>query len=136
MNIKHFFLLLGIAFVMAFTISCGASSSDPYETDEFYLHGADSFLVINESEYDITSVVIRTWAGADYVLYNELISKNGGSKFFSIPNEILPPSPLMCVQAENRPKLDCIKFSRPSYTWDGKDLYITRLPNPLKLESL
>jgi len=133
---KHFLLFTSIVFVVAFTISCGADSADPYQTDEFYLHGADSFLVINWSEYDITSVVIRTWDGADYVLYDELIPKNGGSKFFAIPNEILPPRPLMCVQAKNRSKLDCIKFMAPSYTWDGNSLYISRLPHPLKLESL
>jgi len=133
---KHLLLLASMVIVMAFTVSCGSNDADPYQNDEFYLHGADSFLVVNGSEYDITSVVIRTWDGSDYVLYDELISKNGGYKFFAIPDEILPPSPLICVKAENRPKLDCIKFTTPSYTWDGNSLYITRLPHPLKLESL
>ncbi|MDR2731971.1 MAG: hypothetical protein LBB36_02000, partial [Fibromonadaceae bacterium] len=110
-------------------------AADPYETDEFYFHGADSFKVINESEHDITSVVIRTWDGTDYYVsieYDELISKKGDSRSFSIPDRVLPPNPLICVKAENRPKLDCIKFNKPSYTWDGRDLYVTRLPHPLK----
>ena len=123
---------------MSFTISCSDSDVDPYETDDFYYHSSDFFKVINESEHDITGVTIRTWNGTDSVSieYNELISKRGGSRSFAIPDKILPPRPLMCVKAENSPKLDCIRFNSPSYTWDGRDLYITRLPHPLKLESL
>jgi hypothetical protein len=121
---------------MMFTVSCSDADADPFETDEFYLHGAESFKIVNVSEHDITSVVIRTWDGADIIEYDKSISKKGDSRSFPIPYQILPRNPLVCVKAENRPKLDCIEFKYPSYTWDGKDLYITRLPHPLKLESL
>ncbi|MDR0516071.1 MAG: hypothetical protein LBH25_03405 [Fibromonadaceae bacterium] len=138
MNAKHFFLLTSMALAMMFTVSCSSDAdADPLETDEFYFHGGDSFKVINASDHDITSVVIRSWNGADLIEYDKSISKKGDSRLFTIPpDEVLPRRPLMCVKAENRPKLDCIEFYNPSYTWDGKDLYITRLPHPLKLESL
>ncbi|MDR3001135.1 MAG: hypothetical protein LBU89_07715 [Fibromonadaceae bacterium] len=139
MNTKRFLLLLGIALAMMLAVSCSDdTNTGPYETDEFYYHGSDSFKVINASEHDITGVTIRTWDGADSTIieYNELISKKGGSKSLLMLNEVLPRNPLMCIKAENRPKLDCIRFNSPSYTWDGKDLYITRLPHPLEMEAL
>jgi hypothetical protein len=140
MSTKHLLLQTSIALAMAFTISCSDSDAEPFETDDFYYHGADTFKVINKSEHDITGVTIRTWNGTEYsnsiIEYDELIDKNGGSKTLSIPEEVLPRNPLVCIKAENRPKLDCIKFNNPSYTWDGKELYVTRLPHPLELESL
>jgi len=138
MNTKHFLLQTSIVLAMAFTNSCSDSDAEPFETDDFYFHGSDIFKVINESEHNITGVTIRTWDGTDSasIEYDELIYKMGGSRSFAIPDEVLPARPLMCVKAENRPKLDCIRFNAPSYTWDGRDLYITRLPHPLNMESL
>jgi hypothetical protein len=135
MNVKYFLLLASIVLAITLTISCSSSgNADPLETKDFYYHGTDFFKIINKSEHDITGVLIRAWTNSTPIIeYDELIPKKGGSKDLGVPpDEVLPEAPLMCIKAENRPKPDCIKFNDPSYTWDGEDLYITRLPHPLE----